>query len=297
MAGGLGTLHEILDVHINQLLSKESRPIIIVGPMADMYQRICNTVKAEGLYWDKLPENIHYAKDATEALKILDEIIANYDSTGYINKNFYPVISSEEIYQNIKQYEEKYSVLYAGTELVVHPDVYPPNRFRSSLAFAKHIDRALCENKVVFDIGCGPGNLGILGARNGASKVVSVDINHSAVENAKENVSRLGLSSIVDVRQGSVFDAIGQERADVIFFHPPFHHEKISPNHTRLMNCVSTDGFKPHGKIYLGFSNKDPESLAHLEEQFKNFEVKMVTHLYQDTVADYRLYQLTIKQS
>lgn len=308
LAGGLGTLHEILDVHINQFLGKEKRPMIIVSPMAEIYQDICEKIKKEGLYWDKLPENIHYAQDGEEALKILDGIISGYDESGYVNSHYYPVLSSESIYNSIKEYNEKYNVLYHGLELVVHPDVYPPNRFRSSSTFAENLTKDLCENKTIFDIGCGPGNLGILGAINGAKYVVCVDINPAAVVNAKENVQRLKLSNI-DVREGSVFNAIGNEKADLIFFHPPFHHEKIEDNHTRLMNCVSTDGFyvldkfftevenylNPDGKIYLGFSNKDLQSLTHLEELLKNFVVKIVAHKYKNSSADYRLYEITLK--
>ena len=306
LAGGLGTVHEILDVHINQFLDKEKRPIIIVSPMAEIYQELCEKVKNEGLYWDKLPEYIYYAKDGKEALEILDRIIGEYDTTGYINKNYYPVLTSEQIYTNIKQFEEKYYVLYAGLELVIYPDVYPPNRFRSSVTFAKYITEDICRDKTIFDIGCGPGNLGILGATKGANKVISVDINPSAVENAKENVMRLGLTN-VDVREGSVFNAIGQEKADVIFFHPPFHHEKIKDNHTRLMNSVSTDGFnvldkffeevdvylKPEGCVYLGFSNKDLLSLEHLEGLLEKYTVSMVAHEYKNSSADYRLYKIT----
>lgn len=307
MAGGLGTIHEILDVHINQFLGKEERPVIIISPMAEIYRDLCDKVKAEGLYWSKLPEYIYFVKDASEALAVLDTVIKKYDESGYINKTYYPVLTAEQIYSNIKKYDEKYRILYAGLDLVVYPDVYPPNRFRSSLTFAKYINKALCKDKVIFDIGCGPGNLGILAAINGAKKVISVDINPSAVENTKENVKTLGLNN-VDVREGSVFNAIGQEKANLIFFHPPFHREKIADNHTKLMNSVSTDGFNvldkffenvtnyllPDGKIYLGFSNKDVESLAHLEELMKRYRTKMIAHEYVGSIADYRLYEISL---
>ena len=307
MAGGLGTIHEILDVHINQFLGKEERPLIIMSPMAEIYAEICENVKKEGLYWDKLPEHIYFVKDADEALGVLDKVITEYDASGYINKNYYPVLTSEQIYESIKKYDEKYNVLYSSLEWIVYPDVYPPNRFRSSLTFAKHINRDMCEDKVIFDIGCGPGNLGILGAINGAKKVISVDINPSAVQNTEENVGRFKLSN-VEVRESSVFTAIGQEKADVIFFHPPFHHEKVPTDHTKLMNSVSTDGFKvldqffegvrdylqPNGKIYLGFSNKDQESLDHLEYLMKDFKVLLITHEYVGSSADWRFYEISI---
>ncbi len=311
LAGGLGTLHEILDIHINQFLRKEERPIIIVSPMAELYKSICEKVKEEGLYWSNLPENIHYAESAEEALQILDYITVGYDESGYVNKNYYPLLTSEEIYANIKQYDEKYHVAYAGLELVVHPDVYPPNRFRSSVTFAKHITNNLCSGKVIFDIGCGPGNLGILGALHGAQKVLCVDINPAAVANTKENVERLNLGEVVQVREGSVFEPILDEKADLIFFHPPFHHEKIGSNHTKLMHCVSTDGFNvldeffskvenylnTNGKILLGFSNKDLESLKHLEQLMKRYNTKIISHEYEGSSADYRLYEISLTET
>lgn len=308
MAGGLGTIHEILDVHINQFLGKDERPLIIVSPMSEIYKGICDNVKKEGLYWDKLPEYIYYAKDAEEALGILDLITKRYDENGYINKNYYPILTAEEIYENIKVYDEKYHILYGGLELVVYPDVYPPNRFRSSVIFAKYITRKICEGKTIFDIGCGPGNLGILGAINGAEKVISVDINPAAIQNTLENAHRLGLDKIIDARSGSVFQPVGQEKADLIFFHPPFHHQKIGENKTRLMNSVSTDDLdaltsffeeveshlKPAGKIYLGFSNKDQKSLSYLEDQMKKYKVSVIAHEYVGSMADYRLYKIEL---
>jgi release factor glutamine methyltransferase len=275
--------------------------------MAEIYKELCDKIKKEGLYWDKLPEYIYYVKSGKEALQVLDKILGQYDKEGYINKSFYPALTSEQIYNNIKQYDEKYHVLYSGLELVVYPDVYPPNRFRSSKVFAKYITEDVFKDKTVFDIGCGPGNLGILAALKGASRVVSVDINPSAVENTKDNVKRMDLKNI-DVREGSVFNAIGQEKADIILFHPPFHHEKIKDNHTRLMNCVSTDGFsvldsffenvsnyiKPDGFIYLGFSNKDTLSLVRLENELKKYTVKLLAHEYKGSSADYRLYKIML---
>ncbi len=127
------------------------------------------------------------------------------------------------------------------------------------------------------------------------------------MQNTEENVGRFKLSN-VEVRESSVFTAIGQEKADVIFFHPPFHHEKVPTDHTKLMNSVSTDGFKvldqffegvrdylqPNGKIYLGFSNKDQESLDHLEYLMKDFKVLLITHEYVESSADWRFYEISI---
>lgn len=74
------------------------------------------------------------------------------------------------------------------------------------------------------------------------------------------------------------------------------------------MNSVSTDGFNvldkffesvndylaPNGEIYLGFSNKDSESLRHLENLMKKYKVSVITHQYVGSSADYRLYKICL---
>ena len=51
------------------------------------------------------------------------------------------------------------------------------------------------EGKVVVDLGCGAGILGLGCARLGASRVIGVDIDPEVVEVAKQNASDVGLSS------------------------------------------------------------------------------------------------------
>jgi ribosomal protein L11 methyltransferase len=68
----------------------------------------------------------------------------------------------------------------------------------------------------VLDFGTGSGILSILAARLGASKVVAVDNDSLATENAEENIKLNRVSGRVQVFLGSV-DAIPKEKFDLIF--------------------------------------------------------------------------------
>jgi len=80
----------------------------------------------------------------------------------------------------------------------------------------------------VLDIGTGNGILAILAAHRGAKRVVATDINPRAVRNAKENIARLGLENIIEVREVPESDphafstVCSDERFDLIISNPPF---------------------------------------------------------------------------
>ena len=82
------------------------------------------------------------------------------------------------------------------------------------------------EGKVVLDLGCGTGILGLGCVRLGSSRVIGVDIDHEAVEIARQNASEVGLSSnnisfiIKDVRDLDSTDI--PLNVDFVVMNPPF---------------------------------------------------------------------------
>jgi len=68
--------------------------------------------------------------------------------------------------------------------------------------------------KRVLDMGCGTGVLGILAALEGAQRVLGVDNDQWAYENALENVER-NHAHPMEVRLGDV-NALGMEKFDII---------------------------------------------------------------------------------
>ncbi|MGZ3603408.1 MAG: 50S ribosomal protein L11 methyltransferase [Thermodesulfobacteriota bacterium] len=65
-------------------------------------------------------------------------------------------------------------------------------------------ERMRKRNLSVLDVGTGSGILSIIAARLGAKEVVGIDIDPLAMENARENVEKNGVSNIVKLRKGSI---------------------------------------------------------------------------------------------
>ena len=65
-----------------------------------------------------------------------------------------------------------------------------------------------CENKKILDVGTGSGILAIAAALMGCTDVLGVDIDDTAVEVAKENVGKNGLSGVITIRKGDLAKGI-----------------------------------------------------------------------------------------
>lgn len=72
----------------------------------------------------------------------------------------------------------------------------------------------------VLDVGCGPGSLGLLCAKRGASRVVGTDINERALVMARLNARLNAVTA--EFRSGSVFEPVRGERFDLIVSQPPY---------------------------------------------------------------------------
>ncbi|MGP4095189.1 methyltransferase [Nonomuraea sp. KM90] len=105
---------------------------------------------------------------------------------------------------------------YLGRTLVVPPGVQPITRMSHLLGEA--VLAEVKEGDRVLDMGTGSGVNAVLAAST-AAEVLAVDINPLAVETARANAERNGVS--VTVRESDVFSAVEGE-FDLIVFDPPF---------------------------------------------------------------------------
>lgn len=100
----------------------------------------------------------------------------------------------------------------------------------SSVFSHKRVDlgtRLLIESMIlprdgyILDLGCGYGVVGIVAAvLNSNLKVLLVDLNKRAVQLAKENVKRVGVTNI-EVHQGFLYESVKGREFDVILSNPP----------------------------------------------------------------------------
>lgn len=313
LTGGLGTLHEIIDVHLLQFLNEVNHPLVLIGEHNKYYQRLLDFFQQEGLL-HKLPSNVIFAKDSEEAIIEIEKHFSQLKAQNYYSKIYYPAVSAEEIYGHIKQNQKSYYILFNGMKMKVNPNVYPSNRFRSSIILGEVV-RKMAKGKKVADIACGHGTMGLVAADAGAKHVVQVDINPAAVENADENRKLLNFEDKIDLYEGDVFEPLSyryKNYFDLIVFNPPFFRN-TKFKHDKLMYAFYTQGNKggvlekflqrahyylaKKGEIILGFSNRDPEALEFLEETMDRLGYEYKIHLIknQDSHADNRIYSIKYK--
>lgn len=118
----------------------------------------------------------------------------------------------------VRAHSEPYIAMVHGLELLVVPGVMSPKYDRSSRIFVSMLESQ--NGKRFLDVGTGCGVVGVFAGRAGA-KVSAVDINPSAVANARANFRRHGLDD-TRVVCSDLFARVDGP-FDTIFFNAPFH--------------------------------------------------------------------------
>ncbi len=176
------------------------------------------------------------------------------------------------------------SIFFKESKLFVLPKVYEPSD--DSFLLAENVK--VKEKESVFDLGTGSGIQGINAAMQKAEKVVSTDVNETALLNAEKNAKALGFEKIFEFRKGNLFDCLKkEEKFDVIVFNPPYvisEEKKYKDLDGGVRGREVLDeflkGFAKHLKkggkcFFLQTSlNGEEESVKLLEEQ--GFEAKVV---------------------
>lgn len=167
--------------------------------------------------------------------------------------------------------------LWTEVELECAPKVFNPLLSDSSFALAQELSsRSLAEMRVA-DLGCGCGLLSVTALQQGASSVVATDSNPRAVQSAKENIRRIGMSGRASVLETNSTSAV-TGAFDLIVFNPPFF--AISPSEAWLQAfCDSDRSFlhdglsfakrqlRPNGSLLLAHGDPLTSELGDLLEE------------------------------
>jgi len=148
---------------------------------------------------------------------------------------------------------------YKGKDFVIQEGVYIPRE--ASHLLAEHL--TINPNDYVLDLGTGSGFLAIIAAYYGAEKVIALDINPKAIQNAKYNVAQHKLEAVIELRLSDMFQALHpNEMFDVMVVNLPFVSHPANQLIERALwdpDFVAHRTFfqqfkrylKPKGRIYL----------------------------------------------
>ena len=135
-------------------------------------------------------------------------------------------------------------------------------------------------NENVLDMGTGCGIIALHLAKKGC-RVVAVDINEKAIENAKKNAKANGLK--IDFRKSNLFEAIN-EKFDIIVFNPPYLPTKGEDlawdggkdgiEVVRKFLKKAKKYLEKNGSIYIILSSLS--NIKALKEEFKEYEFEEI---------------------
>lgn len=150
----------------------------------------------------------------------------------------------------------------AGIKLAVLPKVYPGGLDTELMCEVIEVSAG----SEVLDLCTGTGAIAIKAALMGASRVVAVDLNPVAVKNAALNIARLKLDHVVEIKEGSLFEPVINQKFDLITINPPYTNKKPA-NKTEICfwdedNLTTVTFFqqfksylKPGGKVYFAWAD------------------------------------------
>jgi len=132
-----------------------------------------------------------------------------------------------------------------GASVHPHFGVYAPVRREHVDLVARAADTWPVAQRRAIDVGTGTGVLALLLARRGAN-TIATDIEPRAVDCARENASRLGLSRRVEVVLADLFPG---EPADLVVSNPPWIP---APAHSTLDRAIYDPGGEVLSRLVTG---------------------------------------------
>lgn len=213
-------------------------------------------------------------RDTLTVPNVLDESFFRIYSEGELTMNDRPYSlhhTTPGALANMRQHTTPYITEVMGLPIVVLPNVWSPAHDWSG---SFHLENLPDVTGLDFlEIGCGTGIIALGAALGGAHKVVAVDINPDAAQNAKMNFERHNICN-ADAFVSDLFERI-QGQFDIVLWNAPYHGTRPADmlergcsdeNYHDLKKFFRQVGayLKPGGTVIFGFSESG--DMALLEE-------------------------------
>jgi release factor glutamine methyltransferase len=168
-----------------------------------------------------------------------------------------------------------------GLPILVLPNVWSPAYDWSSLFYVENFPDV---NGLDFlEIGCGTGVISVVAGRNGARRIVAVDVNPDAVRNTQMNFERFGIQNA----EAYMSDCFNNVRGlfDIVTWNAPYHGSKpadmlergCADEEYRDMRAFFADVgrfLKPGGRVIFGFSESGDLPLLEALITHHGFRIK-----------------------
>lgn len=221
------------------------------------------------------------------SIEWLSDIIILYEDKKHILneiKKYFEMIRYVEYYcdMNSRRYGTNMNV--CGMNIFIYKEVFTPDptiTIASELIISK-LKQINVNNKMVLDMGCGTGILGLHCLKNGAS-VDFTDVDNNALENTKINVSDCINYTIT---KSNLFDNIEDKVYDIIIFNLPICQEvwnidiiqMFNKFYSRVLNylkkgCIAMNVFATFGNIHLIRELLKKHKFSYTEEITNNFNI------------------------
>jgi|SRR3989344_3292121 len=218
--------------------------------------------------------------------------------------------ASKLILEGSQREKFPYTIREFGLDIAVHKGVFSPKHFKGWRVFTRNFPDITGEE--VLEVGCGNGATSIYLAKNGAKRVIAVDIDSKAVQNTLENANRNRVTNI-DVRISDIYSAILEgERFDTIYWNTPFIYVLENYQYSselerglfdpgyKLIERFLKEGqehLKANGRILVGTGNfgNVPKFLSLANKYGYSINLLVKEDSFEINPVDFQLYELRTK--